>query len=112
MKEIRAYIKPHKLSEVTLALHGVDGLTGMSVIDACGFGRRHKPARHEKGEDAFDHVACTKLEIVCSDELANAVVATILKHAHTGLKGDGKIYVYEVQDAIRISTGEHGRSAI
>lgn len=112
MKEVRAYIKPHKLSEVTLALHHVEGLTGMTVIDARGFGRAHGPGGHETAKDALDHTPCMRVEIVCKEELVEAVVSTIQKHAHTGLKGDGKIYVYEVQDAVRISTGEWGEEAV
>jgi nitrogen regulatory protein PII len=112
MKEVRAYIKPHKLSEVTLALHEVKGLTGMSIVDARGFGRGHGSKRHETGDDAFDYVPCARLEAICCDELVEAVVTTIQRHAHTGLKGDGKIYVYSVQEAVRIGSGERGADAI
>ena len=112
MKEVRAYIKPHKLTEVTLALHNVEGLTGMSVIDARGFGRGHSPGGYETAEDALDHIRCTRLEIVCREDLVEAVIATIQEHAHTGLKSDGKIYVYDVNDAVRIGTGERGEDAV
>jgi nitrogen regulatory protein PII len=112
MKEVRAYIKPHKLGEVTLALHDVKGLTGMTVMDSRGFGRAHSRGRHETGDDAFDFVPCVRIEVVCVDELVDLIIETIQKHAHTGLKGDGKIYVYEAQDAVRIGTGERGRDAV
>ncbi len=112
MKEVRAYIKPHKLPEVTLALHHVEGLTGMSVVDARGFGRESRSGHHETGEDAFDFVPCVRVEIVCADELVDPIVEAIQKNAHTGLKGDGKVYVCEVQDAIRIGTGERGEDAV
>ncbi len=113
MKEIKAYIKPHKLSDVTLALHRVEGLSGMSVSDTRGFGRgRAKDAPHTVREDLVDFIPCGKIEIVCSDELVEEVVETIRREAHTGLRGDGKIYVAPVEEAVRISTGEHGQTAI
>lgn len=112
MKEIKAYIKPHKLIEVTLGLHGVEGLTGMSVIEARGFGRGHRPGDHETAKDAFDYVPCMRIEIVCTDALVDSVIGAIREFAHTGLKGDGKIYVTDVHDAIRIGTGEHGENAV
>ncbi len=113
MKRIQAYIKPHKLSEVTLALHKIEGLPGMSVIDARGFGRGHKHrAHHQITEDVVDFIPHTKLELFCNDALVETIVATIQEHAHTGLKGDGKIYISRVDDAIRISTGERGEEAV
>lgn len=114
MKEIKAYIKPHKLSDVTLALHHVEGLTGMSVSDVKGFGRGlAKNAPHSIREDLADNVPHVKIEIVCSDELVDEIVETIRKAAHTGLRGDGKIYVLaHVEEAVRISTGEHGVAAV
>ncbi len=113
MKEIKAYIKPHKLSDVTLALRQVEGLSGMSVSDTRGFGRgRAKDAPHTVREDLVDFIPCVKIEIVCSDELVEEVVETILREAHTGLRGDGKIYVAPVEEAVRISTGERGQTAI
>lgn len=113
MKEIKAYIKPHKLSKVTLALHGVAGLTGMSVVDVRGFGRgKAKGAPHRIVEDLVDYIPHVKIEIVCKDELAEEIVGVIEREAHTGLKGDGKIYISEVQEAIRIQTGERGDAAV
>ncbi len=113
MKEIKAYIKPHKLSAVTLALHRVEGLSGMSVSDARGFGRgRAKEAPHTIREDLVDFIPCVKIEIVCLDDLVEEVIETIRSEAHTGLRGDGKIYVAPVEDAVRISTGERGHAAI
>ena len=113
MKEIKAYIKPHKLAEVTLALHKVKGLTGMSVVDVRGFGRgRAKDAPRRIVEDLVDFVPHVKIEIVCLDELVEKIVSVIEKTAHTGLRGDGKIYVSEIETALRISTGETGVSAV
>ena len=113
MKEVRAYIKPEKLTAVTLALHEIDGLTGMSVIHARGFGRGHKErGAQERIEQLLDHVPNFRVEIVCSDELVVRVVEMIKDHAYTGLRGDGKIYVAPIEDAVRISTGERGEKAI
>ncbi|HOV86603.1 MAG TPA: P-II family nitrogen regulator [Syntrophobacteraceae bacterium] len=113
MKEIKAYIKPHKLSQVTLALQKIEGLTGMSISNVKGFGRgRAKTVKERITEDFIDYVQHVKIEIVCRDELVDQIVSTIEKEAHTGLRGDGKIYVSEVTAAVRISTGERGEKAI
>lgn len=112
MKEIKAYIQKRKLAPVTLALHKIEGLTGMSVTDVRGFGRgRAKDQPHRVVDDLVDYVTGVKLEIVCRDGLVDEVVRTIESAAHTGLKGDGKIYVADVEQAVRISTGERGEPA-
>lgn len=113
MKEIKAYIKPHKLSQVTHALHQVAGLTGMSVIDVRGFGRSRAKDYPKKGiAGLVDYVPHVKIEVVCADDLAESVITTIEKTAYTGLRGDGKIYVSTVENAVRIETGERGESAV
>lgn len=112
MKEIRAYVKPHKLGEVILALHYVQGLTGMTVLDARGFGRGHAKHKHETSDDALDYVPCARIELFCQDDIAETVISTIQQHAHTGLRGDGKIYVLPVEQAVRISSGERGETAV
>lgn len=113
MKEVKAYIKPHKLSDVTLALHHVEGLTGMSVSEVKGFGRGlAKDAPHSIREDLADYIPHMKIEIVCRDVLVDRIVDTIREAAHTGLRGDGKIYVTPVDHAVRISTGERGEAAV
>ncbi len=113
MKFIQAYIKPRKLSDVTLALHEVDGLTGMSVIEMKGFGRgRAKNSSHSIKDELIDFIHHIKLEIFCQNEIVGPIVTTIQKAAHTGLRGDGKIYVNDVNEAYRISTGEHGEQAV
>jgi len=109
MKEIKAYIKKHKLDEVIRALRKIEGLTGMSVIDSCGYGVGWGGVR---GEEQIDCRPGIKVEIVCRDDLIDQVVAMIEKAAHTGLKGDGKIYVSSIEQAVRISTGERGEKAI
>jgi nitrogen regulatory protein P-II 1 len=113
MKHIITYIKPHKLSKVTLALHKIEDLTGISVLDIKGFGRtKTKDEPHTIVEDLVDYVPHVKIEIFCEDSLVENIVNTIKTAAHTGLRGDGKIYISTVDDAIRISTGERGESAI
>ncbi|MEQ9103076.1 MAG: P-II family nitrogen regulator [Rhodothermales bacterium] len=113
MKQIQAYIKPHKLSSVTRAFHRIEGLTGVSVSDVKGFGRgRAKDVAHSFREDLVDYVAYVKIETVVQDELVYEVIQVIQREAHTGLRGDGKIYVSPIHDAVRISSGERGTDAI
>jgi len=113
MKEIKAYIKPHMLSKVTRALQKVEGPTGMSVINVQGFGQgRATGAPRRVDEDLLDYSLRMKLEIICKDEKAEEIVSLIEKTAHTGLRGDGKIFVTPVEMAVRISTGERGENAV
>jgi len=111
MKHIIAYIKPHKLSEVTLALRKVEGLTGMTVLEVKGFGRGRK-VNIPLEEQLYDFVPHIKIEIFCLDNLLDEIVNVIEKTAHTGLRGDGKIYICSTHEAIRISTGERGEAAV
>ncbi len=113
MKHIIAYIKPHKLNNVTMALHEIKGLSGMTILDVRGCGRgasQDKP--HSIEEEIYDFVKHIKLEVFCLDELTEKVVSAIQTEAHTGLKGDGKIYITDTFDAVRISTGERGDEAV
>ncbi len=109
MKEVKAYIKKHKLTEVISALRKIGGLTGMSVIDTCGYGIGWGGAQ---GGEQVDCRPGIKVEVVCRADLAEAVVEAIEKAAHTGLKGDGKIYVGAIEQAVRISNGERGEKAV
>jgi nitrogen regulatory protein PII len=109
MKEIKAYIKKHKLDEVIRALRKIEGLTGLSVIESCGYGIGWASP---KSEGQIDCRPGFKLEIFCQDDLVDEVIATIEKVARTGLKGDGKIYVSSIEQAVRISTGERGEEAV
>jgi nitrogen regulatory protein PII len=113
MKEIKAYVKPHKMPHVALALHRINGLTGMSVTEIKGFGRsRIGDGREEILIDTVEYNTQAKIEIVCHDELVEEVISAIQGSAHTGLRGDGNIYVNSIEDAIRISTGERGEKAV
>lgn len=109
MKEIKAYIQKHKLDDVIRALHRIEGLTGLSVIESYGYGIGWARAR-TPGE--IDFQTGVKLEIMCRDDLADSVIAAVAKAAHTGLKGDGKIYIGPIELAVRISTGERGEGAV
>jgi nitrogen regulatory protein PII len=108
MKEVKAYIAKHKLDVVTRALHKVEGLTGMSVIDCSGYGRGLVKAT----EPDLDFHPGFRLEVICRDDLVEKVISAIEKAAHTGLKSDGKIYVNNIEQAVRISTGERGEGAV
>lgn len=112
MKKIEAIIKPFKLDEVKEALHEV-GLQGITVTEAKGFGRQKGHTELYRGaEYVVDFLPKVKLEIVLDDGMVDRAVEAIQRAAHTGRIGDGKIFVYEVQEAIRIRTGERGADAI
>ena len=111
MKHIIAYIKPHKLTEVTMALRRIEHLSGMTVLDVKGFGRGRKNELTLE-EQLFDFVPHVKIEVFCKNDLVEEVVKAIETTAHTGLRGDGKIYICDLQEAIRISTGERGENAV
>ncbi len=112
MKEIKAFIKPHMLSKVTRALQKIEGLTGMSVTDVRGFGRGRAKGAPRGDDDLLDYSLRMKIEIFCKEEYVEEVVSLIEKTAHTGLRGDGKIFVTPVEMAVRISTGERGEKAL
>jgi nitrogen regulatory protein P-II 1 len=112
MKKIEAIIKPFKLDEVKEALHEV-GVQGITVTEAKGFGRQKGHTELYRGaEYVVDFLPKVKIEIVLPAEQVEAAVEAILKAARTGRIGDGKIFVSEVQEAIRIRTGERGVAAI
>ena len=107
MKQIQAYIKPHRLNDVTMALQKVKGLRGMSVLFARGFGCREGADKQWlKIDDLMDFSEHTKLEIFCNDDLVDMLVSVIDRTAQTGLRGDGKIYVSEVSRAYKIGKGD------
>lgn len=113
MKKIEAYIKAHQLQEVIERLHVIEGLTGVSIHDIRGFGRiRGEDAPVHIVDNAVNWIPHVKIELFCSREIQDQVIGAILEGAHTGLRGDGKIYVSQVEGAIRISTGERDAEAV
>ncbi|HMK42549.1 MAG TPA: P-II family nitrogen regulator [Dissulfurispiraceae bacterium] len=112
MKKIEAVIKPFKLDEVKDALNEI-GVQGMTVTEVKGFGRQKGHTELYRGaEYVVDFIPKIKLEIVTSDALAPKVVSSIENAAKTGKIGDGKIFVYPVEEVIRIRTGEKGETAV
>ena len=112
MKKIEAIIKPFKLDEVKEALQEV-GVQGITVTEAKGFGRQKGHTELYRGaEYVVDFLPKVKIEIVISEDRQDAAVEAIQKAARTGRIGDGKIFVLNVEEAIRIRTGETGADAI
>jgi len=112
MKKIEAIIKPFKLDEVKDALHEV-GIQGITVTEAKGFGRQKGHTELYRGaEYVVDFLPKVKIEVVMEDALVERAVEAILQAAHTGRIGDGKIFVTNIDEAIRIRTGERGPDAI
>lgn len=113
MKEIKAIIKPAMLESVLLALRDIEGLPGITISEVKGFGKTKKAILKDKSRDEIiEHENKTKLEIVVPDELAENAIKVIQENARTGGKGDGKIFLSEVLDVVKIRTGERGISAI
>ena len=112
MKKIEAIIKPFKLDEVKEALHEV-GVSGITVVEAKGFGRQKGHTELYRGaEYVVDFLPKVKLEVVVEDNLVERVLEAIQQAAKTGRIGDGKIFVTNVETAIRIRTGERDSDAI
>ncbi|MAS00536.1 MAG: transcriptional regulator [Nitrosomonadales bacterium] len=112
MKKIEAIIKPFKLDEVREALSEL-GIMGLTATEVKGFGRQKGHTELYRGaEYVVDFLPKVKLDVVVTDEMVDKVIDSISKTAHTGKIGDGKIFVMNVDDAIRIRTGEKGDTAI
>jgi len=112
MKKIEAIIKPFKLDEVKEALHEI-GLQGLTVTEAKGFGRQKGHTELYRGaEYVVDFLPKVKIELVLDDVMVDRAIEAIQQAAHTGRIGDGKIFVTNVEEAIRIRTGERGKDAI
>jgi nitrogen regulatory protein P-II 1 len=112
MKKIEAVIKPFKLDEVKEALHEV-GLQGITVLEAKGFGRQKGHTELYRGaEYVVDFLPKVKIEVICGDNLVERAVEAIVNAARTGRIGDGKIFVTEVLEVVRIRTGERGEQAL
>ena len=112
MKKIEAIIKPFKLDEVKEALHEI-GLQGLTVTEAKGFGRQKGHTELYRGaEYVVDFLPKMKIEVGCDDAIAERAVEAIVDSARTGRIGDGKIFVYSLEEVVRIRTGERGEDAI
>jgi nitrogen regulatory protein P-II 1 len=112
MKKIEALIRHYKLEDIKNALNE-KGIQGMTVTEVRGFGRQKGHTEMYRGtEYTVDFVPKVKLEIAVQDNIANDVVQTITTIARTGQIGDGKIFVTELCDAVRIRTGETGEQAL
>lgn len=109
MKQIQAYIKKRKLNDVVRALRKVKNITGMSVMDRDGYGLGWGQTDISSSQEML---AGVKIEVFCCDSTVEDVVSAIEQAAHTGLKGDGKIYISPVEQAVRISTGERGENSV
>ena len=112
MKKIEAMIKPFKLDDVRESLSDI-GISGMTITEVRGFGRQKGHTELYRGaEYMVDFLPKVKLEVVVPDELVEQCIKAIIETAQTGKIGDGKIFVYNVERAIRIRTGEENEEAI
>lgn len=113
MKEIKAIIQPQMLADVVDALRAIPGLPGISVSEVRGFGRISDSDRTaSNGLNLFRDTPMVKLELVVRDQLTSEVISVVGNRARTGRAGDGKIFVYTVDEVVRIRTGERGEKAI
>ena len=112
MKKVEAIVRHFKLDDVKNALTE-QGVHGMTVTEVRGFGRQKGHTEMYRGtEYTVDFVPKVKIEVVCRDSSLQTVLESILKAAQTGQIGDGKIFVTDLQDSIRIRTGETGEDAL
>ncbi len=112
MKKVEAIIKPFKLDDVKEALNEI-GIQGMTITEVKGYGRQkgHKEI-YRGAEYVVDFIPKIKIEIIVEEDILEKVIETIRKAANTGKLGDGKIFVFPVEQAIRVRTGEKGKEAI
>jgi nitrogen regulatory protein P-II 1 len=112
MKKVEAIIKPFKLDEVKEALQDI-GIQGLSVLEAKGFGRQKGHTELYRGaEYVVDFLPKVKIEVVVDDAVVEQVTEAIISAAKTGKIGDGKIFVTNIEHAVRIRTGEEGPDAL
>ncbi len=112
MKKIEAIIKPFKLDEVKDALNEI-GIQGMTITEVKGYGRQKGHTELYRGaEYVIDFLPKVKIEMMVSDRMADEVIRVIENKARTGKIGDGKIFISNVEDAVRIRTGQRGEEAV
>lgn len=113
MKEIKAIIRPFKCDDVITALHKIEGLPGITISEIKGIGKHKDNVKEDViREGLHDFAKKVKLELVVHNDMVDEVVDTLQAIAHTGNTGDGKIFVSEVKDVIKIRTNERGEIAI
>ncbi len=112
MKKVEAIIKPYKIEEIKNSLVEI-GIIGMTITNVEGFGAQggHKEY-YRNAEYAVAFIPKIKIEVVVEDEDVENVVNSILQHAKTGEIGDGKIFIYNIEDVIRVRTGERGKNVL
>lgn len=112
MKKIEAIVKPFKLEEVKEALSSL-GVSGMTIIECKGFGRQKGHTETYRGSEyTVDFLPKLKMEMVVPDDQAEGAVEAIVRAAKTGKIGDGKVFLFNVEEAVRIRTDEKGEKAI
>ena len=112
MKKIEAIIRPHLLESVKDALQTL-GVQGMTISEVKGFGRQKGHTEVYRGSEyKVEFVPKLKIEVILDDEIVESAIDSIIETARTGKFGDGKIFVFPVEEAIRIRTGEHGANAV
>ena len=112
MKKIEAIVRPHLLEGVKDALQTL-GVEGMTISEVKGFGRQKGHTEVYRGSEyKVEFVPKVKVEVVIDEEILEGAVSAIIKAARTGKFGDGKIFVFPVEESIRIRTGEHGENAV
>lgn len=112
MKKIEAIIRPYKLDDVKEALTEI-GVRGMTITEVKGYGRQKGHTELYRGaEYKIDFLPKVKIEIIASDSMVDRIVDAIIKSARTGQVGDGKIFIYPVEEVIRVRTEETGEDAI
>lgn len=112
MKKVEIIIRPFKIEEIKECLREI-GIKGMTVTDVKGFGRQggHKEV-YRGAEYQVDFLPKIKIEVVISEDIVDEVIESVMKSARTGQVGDGKIFVYDVEEVVRIRTGESGTDAL
>jgi len=109
---VNAVIRPHRLQNVKDALNDA-GVVGLTVSDVRGAGRQKGQVERYRGSEySIDLIPKIKLEVAVADDQVEAIVRTICESAHTGEIGDGKIFIYSLEDAMRIRTGDRGEGAL
>ena len=112
MKKIEAIIRPFKLEEVKEALVE-EGIRGLTISEVRGYGRQKGHTETYRGSEyRIEFVPKIKIEVIVEDSKVEKIIDAILKTAKSGQVGDGKIFIYEVEDAVRIRTGESGKDAL